>query len=1615
MLKKPFLTLILFLSFCNLIFAQQIATSNTLPLEALIQNTLGQGCVEISNISSRVNGSSDNLSSFGRFSKENSNFPFQNGLVLTTGDVLSAGNVLNTSPLNDGTRSWGTDPDLEAALGIDGTMNATSIEFDFISASNQIAFNYILASEEYLGTNPCLYSDGFAFLIKEAGSTSPYTNIALIPGTSTPVNTTTIRPEIVGYCPAENGTYFYDYNDGDTNYNGRTTVLTATANIKPNVAYRIKLIVADQKDPFYDSAVFIEGNSFNATVDLGPDISTCATSMLLNGSIDNSLATYRWFRNGTLIPGATNAMLTVNQSGNYKVRASVKLNNKTCELEDDITITLNAQQTLANIPDYSLCDDSSNNGLEVFDLHSRNNEVLKLLPPSNYNISYHYSQEEAEAGTNTILSPIQNTANPQDIFIRIQDVDNGCLTFSGVRLVVHPSPTITDPGPWTICDTDGTPDGVTEIDLRQMDSDLTNNDPNLFVSYHLNAIDANSGANPVQSPFTNSNPSHVFHVRVYDGNTDCFSTTTLDVTVVNPPRAAIDKPYLNACVDSGTGFETFDLTSIIDELLVNLSDIPENFYESEDDAEAGINPIANAANYQNIVSEFQIVYIKIVDGNTGCFNIVPIELHTDITITGLVRGDFNGCDDASEDGIVDFDLLAVESQLLNEYEGFKVTFYESQADQENGLNAIDKNLPFTVNSNTPPNPHIIYITVSVDNCDTFISINLIVNPPLIIPPLVPVTYCDTDQDGVANILLETFDAHVTHGINGANVRYFETEEDALNNEPSLDTHFYNTTNPQTIYARVTNTLTSCYDVTPLTIQIELPPAIIGHADIIQCDDDLDGYYVVDLTSKIPELVADTTGLTISFHNNYNLALSGEDPISNPENYNSPTQYIAVRVEDNVTGCVSIADLYVYINTRPIFIPISNFENCEAAGNPIADFYFYEKDEEILNGQSDKHVLYFETSEDAENRTNIIDKFAPYPNTSSPQTVYVRVEATTDADCYGTTSFDLEVGSLPAFNAPEDEFICDGLNNDEVVTFDLNTKISEISKNINEPIDITLYTSEADAKDLINPIKNLSNYTNSVNPQPIFARIENGTYCYALTKFSINVVQLPAVTTPTDIIDCDTDDDGTIVFDLTVVEIEVLDLRQDNIIVTYHESLEGAETDSEIISSPNKYKNTSINQTVYIKINNTVSNCFVNLPIKLKVNLPPAINDFKNYRICSNPEKYFDLNTINKTITSESNISVSYYSTQSDAIADENAISTDYTYTTTNDRIYARLENTKTGCISYYDFRLVVLPLPVANTPDDLEDCDDDFDGYLAFDLSEQTPTILNGQNPTNYEVSYHNSQSTANSGSNPLKDIYAAKDGQLIYARVTNLITGCFSTTQFSAIVHPRPVISITDQVLCIDNAPLVVNAETNNPSDTYLWSTGATTPEIDITTIGSYSLTITSSFGCQSTQEFQVIASEAASIDATETVDFSDPNNITITISGIGNYRYVLDDGPPQESNVFNNVTLGYHTITIIDLNGCAKTTKEVVVIDAPKFVTPNNDGYFDTWHISGIETLPGSVINIFDRYGKHITTLTSSSQGWDGTYNGHLMPSSDYWFVGKIKKNDNTFEVKGHFALKL
>lgn len=1613
-MRLTFFVLFLLMTLCDLdLYAQQITVDNTISPQNLIQNTLIQGCVEVSNISSPVNGNLDGIGSFGYFERAASNFPFENGIVLTTGNANAAGNGQNNSILNAGDVSWTTDSDLETVLGITETLNATAIEFDFISISNQLEFNYILASEEYFGNFPCDFSDSFAFLIREAGSGDPYTNIALVPGTTTPVSINSIHPQIFGFCEASNPQYFEGYNLGDTNYNGRTTVLSASTTIQPNVLYQIKLVIADQGDENYDSAVFIEGRSFNASVDLGDDFSTCASNVQLDGNIENSQATYTWYFNDAVIPSANQPTLNAVQSGNYRVEIQIPFVIESCTIEDDINISVNSTQSSDPISDFNICDDSSNDGVETFDLSTKDAEVIASVPSSDYTFSYHLSYSNAFNNSNPITGPIENTINPQTIHVRIEDVNTGCLAFSNFKLNVLESPVIVNPSPLVLCD-DQTADGFTTIDLNALkDDEITNGQSDLVVTYHSSASDATASINALTMPYVNTSANEQLFVSVTNTQTGCNSTTSLDLTVLENPEINSSNFYIDTCDPNSNGFANFDLTAVITEVLQGLSGVSVSFHTSQNDALTASNPIADETNYQNISAEQQVIFIRVESDTTGCATIKPIGIHTNLLLSATNIEDITVCD-IDNDGTEAFDFANIALDVINDVPNVSVVFYESETDRTNQVNPINPDIPY----NSQSNPQTIYLALESPNCSEEAEIELILSPVVYFNSAGTLTACDDDQDGVANINLSSFDDDVTNGLNGFSVTYFLTEQDAIDNTNVLPNNYTNTTNPFTLYPRITSNETECVDVNSFQVQLLPAPLTESLEDVVICDADRDGFSSVNLTNSIPNSILATPNRSITFHNTRNQANSNTNPILNTTAYIAQTEAVFMRVENSLTGCYAIERLNIIINTLPYIGDLSNYiieyTFCEEETDGVGEFIFELKDEEALDGQTGKEVSYYLNQTDADNKVNAIDKTSIYENVSNPQDIYIRIDNITDPSCYTTASFSIEVGTNPEFNEPDDVYECDDDTNDGSITFDLTPKIQEVSAGIPDIQNVTFYTSEQDAITSTNPVP--LQFTNTVNPQQIYVQIDNGTICNSISSFVLTVIQVPDMSSIKPITECDNDMDGSTTFNLTLAEESISDIRQQDLFIAYYTSIEDAESNSNAIPDPESYTITSSEQTVYIKLINTIFNCEATYPVELEVNLPPIINDFSTYNICASDDGVVDLTEINQIARDVSfNVLFSYFDNEADAIANNNPLDTNYSYETNNDRLFVRAQYSTTQCFDYYEFTLNVNPLPIANQPEPLIGCDDDFDEFLVFDLLQQNASILGNQNPDDFTISYHTSLFNAEehiSINQPTS--YNAFNGEVIIAKIQNKTTGCFSLVDFPIVINPKPFVDIPDQVVCIDNLPLTVSAETFVETDSYLWSTNETNPNIEITQAGTYSVTVTSELGCVTTSTFNVIESESATIELTETMDFSDPNSISVTVSGIGNYLYILDDGEPQESNTFENVGLGYHTVTVVDSNGCAEVSEEVLVIDFPKFFTPNDDGVFDTWHIVGIETLPGTTVKIFDRYGKLLTQLDSNTMGWDGTYKGAKMPTSDYWFKAIIKNENEAFELKGHFTLK-
>lgn len=327
----------------------------------------------------------------------------------------------------------------------------------------------------------------------------------------------------------------------------------------------------------------------------------------------------------------------------------------------------------------------------------------------------------------------------------------------------------------------------------------------------------------------------------------------------------------------------------------------------------------------------------------------------------------------------------------------------------------------------------------------------------------------------------------------------------------------------------------------------------------------------------------------------------------------------------------------------------------------------------------------------------------------------------------------------------------------------------------------------------------------------------------------------------------------------------------------------------------------------------------------------------------------------------------------------------------------------------------LVPVARANKPQSMLVCREDGVQFGIFSLISRTPQVLGNQNPNNYNVTYHLSQADADSGNNPLPDGYTnISNPQTIYARVQHkTITVCYATTSFNIFAGIKPILTPVDSVFFCEGFTKTLTAQGGFSS--YEWSTGETTQSITVNEAGTYTVTVKNvydDFSCDTSIDYVVVSSNIATIQTINTSDWSSTNNsIVVLVTGSGDYSYSLDNIVFQTSNTFTDLLPGIYTVYVKDENGCGTVDDEFILLNYPKYFTPNGDGYNETWHVQFSSFEPNLNVDIFDRFGKFIIRLKGGEDGWDGTYNGHELPSTDYWFI--VTREDGK-EYRGHFSLK-
>jgi len=238
--------------------------------------------------------------------------------------------------------------------------------------------------------------------------------------------------------------------------------------------------------------------------------------------------------------------------------------------------------------------------------------------------------------------------------------------------------------------------------------------------------------------------------------------------------------------------------------------------------------------------------------------------------------------------------------------------------------------------------------------------------------------------------------------------------------------------------------------------------------------------------------------------------------------------------------------------------------------------------------------------------------------------------------------------------------------------------------------------------------------------------------------------------------------------------------------------------------------------------------------------------------------------------------------------------------------------------------------------------------------------------------------------------------------------TGFDSQTVKHKVAEPLELIS--DTSIC--NSDVLI-ASVDPSFVMYEWSTGHIQPDIEIRQEGQYWLKAFD--GCVwAADTMQVVVHPTPVIAHLDTSIYAQV--VVLPEGGTAPYSYAVNGNDYQESNLFANLSNGKYVFEVEDVNGCLAMNEmaldNVLDIDISPILTPNGDGYNDTWGIKGIDKMPNSIIRIFDRYGKQLAEYKASEPAWDGMYLGRPVPSDAYWYIIQLMPLNRT--LKGYITIK-
>lgn len=994
-----------------------------------------------------------------------------------------------------------------------------------------------------------------------------------------------------------------------------------------------------------------------------------------------------------------------------------------------------------------------------------------------------------------------------------------------------------------------------------------------------------------------------------------------------------------------------------------------------------------------------VLYVRIQNPSVpACYRVAVLTLN--LLTKNLLKNTVELCD-TNNDGVeANYNLSLLNSELFPA--GVTgISYFATQSNAQNNVNPIT-----TANITTSTN---LWVRLLDGNCTYILGpVSFQFRPGVNLNSPINFTFstCDINADNQ-----EAFDFPLNIGPSittqtGAVFTTYATYDEAFTGSGAVLNTIKEGT--YTIYVRV-QIPNGCFAVATVNMNITFTKITVTEKNEYICFNGTDDISINLNTLSNGMLVSPATVPVTEFYANYADASFGTNPISPNQvittngNFVTQTYFVRFEISDD---CYTIRAINVNL-VHPVIVQ-SSFTICDF-NNDNSEIINLSQFSSAIIGTQNATTIFYLNAVDAANGTNPIINFT----LSGTQQVFVKINS---YNCQQVYPVSFSLTSTPTVNSVVNitlNNICDN-NNDNIEIYNLTQAQSQISSSSN--VSFTYYLNYDPATHTFtNEITDPTTFSVSGGSATVFVKVKfNNNECFSAVQLNIQMTFLPPVVLNSATINkCDEDFNLSETFQLSDATSQLFIPSQNtyslsNITISYYNTQAEANAGNPANQIGNTVTTNISSIQVWARFQSNTTGCYSVAPIQLNTYFPPkAINS--TITVCDeNLDGIYEVNLSNYTnlmvdIQNPANI-FTFYLTQQDAQNGVNPIANPANFTANPfpSQIWVKVHNL-IGCQDIASVSFVIgNKITLQNSgPFQIEVCDTGNDGVESVNLTQFQSQIYTG---TNVTFTYYPTLADLNAGTNaittPANFMYNQSLGSnIIYVKVS-VPGSCPNVAEIHISLKKTPIFDIPTLYFCPEGkldytvhieGYTITSYTWTNPSGQIISTTDTIT---GITTVGTYTLTVTASNGCSYTKTFEIKYYEVPVIEQIEI------NGTTATVHATGSnpMLYSIDGVTWQASNIFYNLPTGITTFYVKFAGSDCIVQQQSVILDIKNAITPNGDGMNDHWIVKNLQVFGNKMSNvkIFDRYQALIFEQSSNTQFlWDGTLKGRAIPTSSYWYV--------------------